>query len=536
MVPFLPSTREFAEQYYSPRSAKSSTGSKRKLKKISNQFVMTQEVASIYEFGPFLLDPAQRTLLRDGQPLSLTPKTFDMLVFLVQRRGELVAKSDLMNALWPGTFVEESNLTQTVFMLRKALGDTGANQQYIVTVSGRGYRFTPPVRHQAANQISAAVDLDVKPENTPQGTTVVLTQGVRTRPMAFGLVLALAVLVAALAYLHWQETAKAGASARRVMLAVLPFQNLTGDAAEDYFSDGFTEEVITQLGRLDPERLGVIARTSVLGYKQNSVAAGQIGSELRVQYVLVGSVRRSAETVRIAIQLIRTSDSTHLMTREYDREVKDLLQVQAEITQEISDEIQITLGSRRTPNAQPVPIVSYDSYDLYLQGRYYWNKRTQSGFHEAIRLFQEAVEKDPKYARAYAGLADCYAMLSIYGLGPADDYIPKARAAALTSLQIDDSLAEAHASLAIIAQSYDYDWPTAEKEFRRALDLNPNYATAHQWYAESLAFQGRFGEALAESEKARQLDPLSLIVAETMAPSSTSRVNMTGPLSASELS
>src|SRR5579862_3342032 len=404
---------------------------------------MAADVASIYEFGPFLLDPSRHTLLRDGQPLRLTPKTFDMLVLLVQWRGRLVAKSDLMNALWPGTFVDESNLTQTVFMLRKALGDTGSCQQYVATVSGRGYRFAVPVRCQTTSQISGLGQPGKESENTAEWRSIVPRQLFGRWPAALLLVLALAVLAASLAYPRWHGTAKAGTGAARVMLAVLRFQNLNGDAEEEYFSDGFTEEVINQLGRLDPERLGVIAGTSILGYKHNSVAVGQIGNELGVQYILTGSVQHSAETVRIGVQLIRTSDSTHLLTRQYDREVKDLIQVQAEIAQEISDEIQITLSSRHGLNTHPGPIVSYDSYDLYLQGRYYWNKRTQSGFHEAIRLFQQAVDKDPKYARAYAGLADCYAVLSFYGLGPANDYIPKARAAALRSLQIDDSLAEA---------------------------------------------------------------------------------------------
>jgi len=299
------------------------------------------------------------------------------------------------------------------------------------------------------------------------------------------------------------------------MLAVLPFQNLTGDSNQDYFSDGLTEEMITQLGNLDPQRLGVIARTSVMHYKNGATPLDQIGRELSVQYVLEGSVRRYSEKVRITGQLIQMKDQTHVWAREYDREEKDLLDVQGEIAHDIAYEIQLALGHERVaPTARTVrPPASFEAYDLYLKGRYFWNKRTPQGFQQAIAWFQQATEKDPNYSRAYAGLADSYAMTSDYGLGRASEYMPKARAAALKALQLDDSLAEAHTSLAVIAQDYDRDWQTAEKEYRRAIELNTNYATAHHWYAEYLAFQGRFDEALAESERARQLDPLSLIIA-----------------------
>jgi TolB-like protein/Tfp pilus assembly protein PilF len=299
------------------------------------------------------------------------------------------------------------------------------------------------------------------------------------------------------------------------MLAVLPFENLTGDAGQDYFSEGLTEEMITQLGRLEPQRLGVIARTSVIHYRQHQVPVEQVGRELGVQYVLEGSVRRDSDRMRIAAQLIQVRDQTHLWAQNYDRQLRDLLQTQAEIAREIADEIQLTLGQKRKASrVGPVRVpASYEDYDLYLKGRFFWNKRNPEGFRQAVAWFEQAVERDPNQARAYAGLADAYSMMSGYGLVRADEYMPKARAAARTAMHIDDSLAEAHSSLAVIAQNYDWDWQTAEKEFRRAIELNPNYATAHQWYAESLAFQGRFEDALAESERARQLDPLSLVIA-----------------------
>ncbi|HEX9119069.1 MAG TPA: tetratricopeptide repeat protein [Terriglobales bacterium] len=300
------------------------------------------------------------------------------------------------------------------------------------------------------------------------------------------------------------------------MLAVLPFENLTGDSGQEYFSDGLTEEMITQLGRLDPQRLAVIARTSVMPYKHSQQQIDRIARDLNVQYVLEGSVRRHSERVRITAQLIRASDQTHLWAREYDRELKDLLLLQGEIAQEVAEGIQLTLADNRKPTAAaPAKLspASYEAYDLYLKGRYFWNKRTAQGFQQAEQCFEQAIAKDPTYARAYAGLADTYALMSSYYLAPPNEVTPKARTAALKALQIDDGLAEAHTSLALIAEFYDWDWQTGEKEYRRAIQLNPNYATAHHWYAEFLAFQGRFNEALAESERARHLDPLSVIIA-----------------------
>jgi TolB-like protein/Tfp pilus assembly protein PilF len=301
------------------------------------------------------------------------------------------------------------------------------------------------------------------------------------------------------------------------MLAVLPFENLTGDTAQEYSSDGLTEEMISQLGSLNPEQLGVIARTSVMHYKNSQTPLEQIGRELGVQYVLEGSVRRDSNKVRISAQLIQMKDQTHLWSRQYDRELSSLLVLQGEIAREIAGEIQLTLGDDRkriATDRKPVASsTSYEAYDLYLKGRYFWNKRTGEGFQEAAEYFQQAIDKDPNYARAYAGLADTFALMSTWYLAPPNEIMPKARAAALKALEIDDSLAEAHTSLALITENYDWDWRTAEKEYQRAIQLDPGYATAHQWYAEFLSFQGRFDEALAESERARRLDPLSLIIA-----------------------
>ncbi|MGH9781642.1 MAG: tetratricopeptide repeat protein, partial [Candidatus Acidiferrales bacterium] len=283
------------------------------------------------------------------------------------------------------------------------------------------------------------------------------------------------------------------------------------------FSDGLTEEMISQLGRLDPQHIGVIARTSVMYYKDRPEPLEKIGRELGVAYVLEGSVRRDSQNVRISAQLIQMKDQTHVWSRQYDRQLSSLLSLQGEIAQEIADEIQLTLdGShKRVAASHPpaAPPASYEAYDFYLKGLYFWNKRTIPGFQQAIEFFQKSINEDPRYAKAYAGLADSYAMMCSYYAAPPNDLMPKARAAALKALQLDDSLAETHTALAIVAENYDWDWQTADKEYRRAIQLDPEYPTAHQWYAESLAFRGRFDEAFAESERARQLDPLSVIIA-----------------------
>jgi len=329
----------------------------------------------------------------------------------------------------------------------------------------------------------------------------------------FGIVL----IVASVGYIRLSGSRNPPRQPRgRLMLAVLPFQNLTGDPGQEYFSDGMTEEMITQLSNLDPQHLGVIARTSVMHYKNGQAPLDQIGRELGAYYVLEGSVRRDSDKVRITAQLVQMKDQSHLWSRTYDRELSHLLALQGEIAHQIADEIQFTLGdhtSSEPVHASASSPVKYEAYDLYLRGQYFWNKRTVEGFQQAIAYFQQAIAKDPSYARAFAGLADSYALLGSYSLAPQLDFMQKARAAALRALELDEKLPEAHTALALIVQNYDWDWQTAEKEYRRAIELNPNYVTAHHWYAEHLTYRGRFDEAFAESERARQLDPLSLIIA-----------------------
>lgn len=473
---------------------------------------------SQYRFGPYEVRPRTRELYKEGRKLRLRPQAFHVLLALVENAGEVVSRAELRDRVWASdTFVDfEHGLNTAIKELRAALNDSPTKPKYIETLPKLGYRVIVPVEREAieTNEVKAGTEPAVAEAEQSEAATVGPRSGFRRWILAGVIALCALSAVGIWVQRHYARPEEKPQVAR---LAVLPLENLTGDSSQDYLSDGLTEEMITQLGRMEPQRLEVIARTSVMHYKHSQEPLERIARELGVQYLLEGSVRRDGDTVRITAQLIRAQDQKRLWSRQYDRQLGGLLNLQTEIAQEIGDEIQGALGQKTkhaTPSATPnASAASYEAYDLYLKGRYYWNKRTETGFQQAADYFQQAVEKDPNYAHAYAGLADTFALQSTWEHEPSNEIMPKARAAALKALQIDDTLAEAHASLGLIAEQYDYDWQTAEREFRRAIELDPDYATGHQWYAECLSFQARFAEALAESERARQLDPLSLIIA-----------------------
>ena len=470
---------------------------------------------NLYRFGEFSLDAQGRVLRRGTEPVPLTRKAFDALLLLIQSAGRTVTKDELMEAVWPGSLVEESNLTQTIFMVRRALDET-AERRYILTVQSQGYQFLVPVTEVASSEPLTETP-SIAPPAATDGREIDLQSQRQSlggwKSAIIGLAAVAFVLTAALTIWPWRSRKGPSEQPDRILLAVLPFQNLTGDSAQEYVSDGLTEEMITQLGNINPQRLGVIARTSVMHYKNAQTPLDQIGRELNVQYVLEGSVRRDSERVRITAQLIQVKDQTHVWARQYDRELKDLLPLEGEVAQEIAEEIQLTFDGRKKAGGQlAVPPQTFESYDLYLKGLYFFNKRTPADLEEAVQYFQQAAAKDPSSARAYAGLAKGYAILSAFSGQGAMEFIPKARAAASKALEIDESSSEAHTAMALIVQNYDWDWRTSEKEFRRAIELNPNDATAHHWYAEHLMWRGRFDEALEQSERAHQLDPLSLII------------------------
>ena len=373
---------------------------------------------TIYRFGPYQLRSRTRELYKQGIKLKLRPQPFQVLRILVERAGDVVTREELRDLLWSKeTFVDfEHGLNTGIKELRGVLNDSASEPRYIETLPKLGYRMIVrvevdeplPVNQAIAQPLAAAAETlaDKKISHHPMLQVIL-------RPWTVLLGIAIVLIVALGTYVQWSRSrARPQPSGERLMLAVLPFENLTGDAGQDYFSDGLTEEMIAQLGHLDPQHLGVIGRTSVMHYKDTHEPLQQIGRELGVQYVLEGSVRRDANKVRVSAQLNQVRDQAHVWARQYDRELINLLALQGEIAQEIADGIQLTLGDhKRIDSAHQAPLTpnAYEAYDLYLKGRYFWNKRTPPGFQRAVEYFQQAVAKDPDYARAYAGLSDSYA-------------------------------------------------------------------------------------------------------------------------------
>lgn len=506
------------------------------------------KIQQTVKFGrDFELDPGLYELRRSNRVLKLERIPMEILLLLVNERGRIVGRQEIVDHVWgKGVSLDADNsINGAIRKIRQVLKDDPEQPRFIQTVTGRGYRFVASVvTEERETMDSAESEADADKERgeigstapgdrPPSSTSSQATQpsdssrveaapssddrsAVRHAWFRWQFLVAVAVLIVAGSALVWLRHARSRpVPDTTIRLAVLPFQNLTGDASQEYFSDGFTEEMITQLGSMDPQRLAVIARTSVMYYKNSHTPLPQIAHDLGIQYVVEGSIRRDADHVRITAQLIQVRDQTHVWAREYDQAPKDLLTIQSEIARAIADEVELALNHRK-PNSSAVRAAlspqEYEAYDLYLKGRYLWSKRTPDSLRDAVSWFKQAVAKDPGYAPAYAGLADSYAIMSSYGFVAPSQYMPLAKAAALKAVQLDDMLAEAHTSLALIAENYDWDWQTAENEYRRAIQLNPNYATAHHWLAECLAYQGRFEEALRESEKARELDPLSLII------------------------
>lgn len=482
---------------------------------------MSNKGKHLYQFGPFRLDPEKRVLLRGQEPVPLQMKAFETLLMLVRHSQQVVLKDDLMKTVWPDTFVEEANLTQNIFVLRKTLGDEATEHRYIVTVPGRGYRFTQKV--QAIPVAAVEEEEEIVVESHSRSRLAIEEAGSREAHLALApsrhhvhRILAVVVMAGLLAagYVvgrrYWPLRS---ANPGRIMMAVLPFQNLTGDPDQDYFADGLTEEMISKLGQLHPEQLGVIARTSVMGYKHSDKRLDQIGRDLSVQYVLEGSLRHTADRVRITAQLIRVTDQSHLWAQDYDRSLQDVITVQDDVAASVAQEIQIRLTPQELTQLSHARAVDPQAYEDYLKGRYFWNKRTEDGFRKGIEHFEAAIARDPNYAQAYAGLADAYVLLGGYAFAPQKDAMPKAKAAALKALAIDDHLAEAYTSLGLIVEQYEWNWAEAEKDFKRAIELNPNYSVAHHWYGDGyLALVGRNDEMIAELRKAHELDPLSLII------------------------
>ena len=410
----------------------------------------------IVRFAAFEADLGAGELRKHGLRIRLPEQAFQVLATLLERPGDLVTRAELRTRLWPGrTYVDfDQGLNKAVNRLRAALGDSAANPRFVATIARRGYRLLVPVTA----------------DHSPGALTV----------------------------------------PRRIRLAVLPFENVSADAEQEFFSDGLTEEMITELGRLSPGQLGIIARTSAMQYKQSGKRIDQIGRELNVDYVLEGSVRLEQKRARITVQLIHVSDQTHLWAQRYDRELADIFQVQREVAQRVADSLAFELlPDAHTRGGLVVP----EAYEDYLRGRYFWNRGSDTDAQMAIERFERALQSDPGYALAYSGIADSYGRLVWFSAMTPQEAGPRAKAAATRALEIDPHLGEGRASMALVRFWYEWNWLEAEREFRRATELRPNYADVHNWYAAYLNVMGRFSEAAAEQKIAEELDPLSLTIA-----------------------
>jgi TolB-like protein/DNA-binding winged helix-turn-helix (wHTH) protein/Tfp pilus assembly protein PilF len=465
----------------------------------------------ILGFGSFEVDLASGELRREGRKVRLQDQPLHLLVLLLERAGEVVTREELRNELWPAdTFVDfDHSLNTAVRKLREALGDSAEAPRYVETLARRGYRFLAPVtEREPAAPLPPSADA-VRPPAPP---TAARGPSLTPRVVLIAVVLGAAALVA-----YWVGT-HAGPRTRpgpRLTLAVLPFDNLSNEADQEYLSDGLTEEMITQLARLDPTRLRVTARSSTWKYKRADRDLRRLRQELGADYVLEGSVRRAGERVRVTAQLVQVVDQTHIWAETYEREMRDVLVLESEVARSVARAIAITLAPEAEARLARARPVRPESYQDYLRGRYFWNRRTEAALRQALGYFQQAVAADPGYAPAYSGLADCYSSLgasSVVGGLPPRQAMPEAKAAALKALEIDGSLAEAHTSLAIVHLLYDWDLAASEKEFKRALDLDPDYTAAHHWYSHCLLPLGRTEESLAESRRALELEPLNLVI------------------------
>ena len=468
-------------------------------------------------FGSFQFRVTSKELRKGGVRIRLEDKPASLLAILLENPGKLLSREELHSRLWAeGIHVDfEHGLNKTVNKLRAALHDDAEQPRYIETLSRRGYRFIGPTEvlpseplppHNGETGGFATPTIGSAPPLARPGATLLP----RPFPKWFraALLCVLTVLWLAAVYLGWKgfhTPAQAESHAKRIV--VLPFGNLTGDPSEDYLCDGLTEEMIARLSVFNPSRLGVIARTSAMHYKGSTKTAKAIGEELGADYLLESSVRRSGNRLRITTQLIDTRSQAHLWVGNYDREFQDVLDVQREVALAIAKEIPMQPSTQKRPPSASPRAVNAQALELYLRGRYSWNKRTPAEFRKAIDYFEQALLVDPNYAEAYSGLADSYALLASSSAIPYRDGYPKAREMALKALELDEGLAEARTSLAFVKGFYDWQFAEAEKEFRRAIEQNFNYATAHHWYGLFLSLLGRHSEAITELEIASRLDP-----------------------------
>lgn len=497
--------------------------------------VISSRPNHFYEFGPFVLDPAEHTLLRHGKPVPLRPKVFDTLLVLVRNSGHLVGKEELMSAVWPGQFVEEGNLNKTVSMLRQALGESTEGNNFIDTVPKRGYRFVADVRDvngttedelvvetrtHARLVVEEETDHETPAADSPMiaaaaekretQTAPVLTQPAlkferRHKSRTVLAASAAVIVLASVAYVFY-PTQNRGAVIGSV--AVLPFTNEGGDSEMEYLSDGISESLIDSLSQLSGWK--VIASSSSFKYKGKAVDMQEEARSLGVEAILTGKVLRRGDQVQISVDLIDARDNTRLWTERYTRRLTDLLSLQSEISREIAATLRRQLTAREQRQLTKREAIDPVAYEMLLKGRFYVNKGGTDNRKRAVEYFKQAIDVDPAYALAYASLSMEYCELINTTVLDPREFIPKAEMAARKAVDLDENLAEAHLALADV-NLYTWEWAAAEREHKRAIELNPNLARAHRRYMFYLIIHQRDGEALAEGRRARELDPLSSV-------------------------
>jgi TolB-like protein/DNA-binding winged helix-turn-helix (wHTH) protein/Tfp pilus assembly protein PilF len=470
-----------------------------------------------YRFGQFVLDTRRRTLSRGDSPVFLTPKAFDVLIFLVQNPNRLVTKEELLQAVWGNTFVEEGNLTQYISHLRKALGDNSEDTRLIVTIARKGYQFTANVVAVAElGDISKRTDVripttegrqtDISPVEFPAEEAAPKVQ----KPWRRAAVVAVsAVILVGVAYISWRHfRAITPPKSERILLAVLPFQNLTGDPNKEYLADGLTEETISQLSRLNPERLGVISRTSVMGYKHKDERPDQIGRDLSVQYLLENSIRESGNHIRLTAQLIQVKDQTHLWSQEYDYPAMDILNIEEDVAKAVAREIQLRLTSKQQAELAQAHPVNPAAFDAYLQGYFFFERNTNKDTDMAAKYFERATQLDPSYALAWAWLSRARNWQAEEGLIPWQEGRSLSREAIERAIALDPNLAEAYSQMGRL-KFVDFDWGGGDDSIRRAIALEPGNPEYLDQAAFCAAKFGRSDEALVLARRAVELDPLN---------------------------
>jgi TolB-like protein/DNA-binding winged helix-turn-helix (wHTH) protein/Tfp pilus assembly protein PilF len=462
----------------------------------------------ILRFNDTELDVGRYEIRRNGRTLKLERLPMELLILLASRQGELVTREQVIEHLWgKGVHLDaDQGINTAIRKIRLCLRDTAENPTYVQTVVGKGYRFIPPV---TASQPSPPISSDEVSPKVAAAEPPASSESRFFRFAAMRWIAGIAVMAACagLVWLWYAHREPEGMPIRTI--AVLPFENLSGDPSQDYFVDGVTDELITELARMGGVR--VISRTSSMQYKHAKGNLRKITSELNVDAVVEGAVARSDNRVRITAQLIRASSDQHLWANSYERSVSDIFAVQSEIAADVARELRVELALQM-PTSDSHKHPNQDAYAEYLRGRYAWNLRREPALLEAIQHFETAIHIDPGFAQAYSALADCHTALGYLNARSPEETFPNARLAAQKALELDPSLAEPHASLAYYQLYYERDWKAAETEFQKAIELNPSYAVAHDWYGVYLTARGRWSDALNEIKIARELDPLSLSI------------------------